>query len=596
MPTKNSKEENKITPDFVKAAFNFRHPNYQLTISLARQLKIHAEGLFPEELIAVRRPSESQATFEYRKRIYQPVTQEPIGKVLTELQKIRRSQDWNITYDNEAPSVIDTKETLEQYCEFNYPGFTSLTNWAFSELLKRYLIDANSFVALTFDELPKTANEYLKPKVELFSSEQVLDFVEGEHVVLKSADKNVYKTGNNRIYQGDIIYIITTTQIHRYKQVAGKSNLELDFNFNHNLGYLPAFRAGGEYKCRINNDTVYQSRIHYMLSELNEAARENSDLQAEVVQHIHSEKYYYTNTECPSCKGNGHTRDNDKTTECSRCNGSGKIVNVSPYGAYPVDLARIGEQAVPAPPMGYVQKDTSIAKLQDERVEKHIYKALASINMEFLSKVQLSQSGIAKEVDRDALNTFVNSIAEDIVRILDNVYRFICDIRYSVIVPNEEERKKLLPRIAVPERFDILNSSYFMDEIVKSDGKINAYLKKNLEIEYIRKRYNADPDKAEELQCIFDLDPFYGNSQDEKMTMLSNGGITELDYVVSCNIVQLVNRALNEYENFLGKTFKERSGIITNYAKDIIQANMPKEIIKKELNDGEGPTGNIEDN
>lgn len=582
-----------ITAEFIRTALNYRHPNYTLTIKLAESIKIHAEGLFPDKLIAERRPSESLETFEYRKKIYEPITKESIGKVFTELQKIRRSQDWNISYnDDDIPKVITSDETLEAYCEENYPGFSSLTNWAFAELLRRYLIDANSIVAMVLKDQPKSQNEYIKPIIEIFSSDQVLDFVEGDYVVLKSADKNVYKAGNNRIYQGDIIYIITTTQILRYKQVTGRYDMQLDLEYNHNLGYLPAFKAGGEYKCRINNDTIYESRIHYMVPELDEAVRENSDLQAEIVQHIHSEKYYYTNTDCPECNGIG--KHKDKKT-CSKCNGSGRITNVSPYGVFLVDMAKAGEQNVPTPPMGYIQKDTTIARLQDERVEKHLYKALASINMEFLSKVALNQSGIAKEVDRDALNTFVNSIAEDIVRILDRIYKFISDARYSVIIPNEQERDKLLPSIAVPEKFDILNSSYFMDEIVKSDGKVNPYLKKNLEIEYTRKRYNADPEKADELQCIFDLDPFYGNTQDDKMTMLSNGGITELDYVISCNIVQLVNLAINEHESFIRKTFREKKKIIKSYAQAIIAENTPQNTIKKDLN-GEGSSENPEDN
>lgn len=584
-----------ITPDFVRNALNYRHPNYELTKKLSESIKIHAEGLFPEKLIAERRPSEAKETFEYRKKIYEPITKESIGKVFTELQKIRRSQDWNISYnDDDIPKLIASDETLEAYCEENYPGFSSLTNWAFAELLRRYLIDANSVVAMVLKDAPQSLNEYLKPIIEVFSSDQVLDFVEGEYAVLKSADKNVYKAGNNRIYQGDIIYIVTTTQVLRYKQVTGKYDMELDLKYTHNFGYLPAFKAGGEYKCRLNNDTIYESRIHYMVPELDEAVRENSDLQAEIVQHIHTEKYIYANSDCPECNGMGKSKE-DKRKNCKTCNGVGRISNVSPYGVYVIDLAKAGELNAPNPPIGHVQKDTSIAELQDKRVEKHLYKALASINMEFLSKVALTQSGVAKEVDRDALNTFVNSIAEDIVRILDKIYKFICDARYAVIIPNEQERDKLLPSIAVPEKFDILNSSYFMDEIVKSEGKVNPYLKKNLEIEYTRKRYNADPEKADELECIFDLDPFYGNTQDEKMTMLSNGGIAELDYVISCNIVQLVNIAIHEHEGFTRKTFREKKEIIKSYAQAILAENTPQNTIKKELN-GEESSEDTEDN
>ncbi len=573
----------KITPDFVRASLSYRYPNYNMTVELAKELKIHADGLYPERLISGRRPSESKETFEYRKKIYEPKTKECIGKVFTELQKIRRSQDWSIAYNPDAiPKRIADNETLEQYCEFNYPGFESVTNFAFSELLKRYLIDANSFVAMTIKALPSKPNEYIKPVIEIFSSDQVLDYVEDEYVVLKSADKNMYKSGNNRIYQGDIIYIITPEQLFRFKQVTGKYDMELDLQYDHNFGYIPAFKTGGEYKCRVNNDTVYQSRIHYMLPELNEAAREHSDLQAEIVQHIHSEKYYITNSECQACRGTGINKEDNKS--CTKCNGIGKLANTSPYGAYIIETAKAAEQSVPIPPFGYITKDTKIAELQDRRVETHIYNALASINMEFLSKTPLVQSGIAKEVDRDALNTFVASIAEDIVKILDRVYKFICDARYSSIVPNEEERNKMLPSIAVPEKFDILNSSYFMDEIAKADGKVSPYVKKNLEMEYIRKRYNANPGIADKLQCILDLDPLYGYTQDDKMAMLSNNGVTEQDYVTSCNISQFIDRAIDEHDDFLKKTFKEKKKIIAAYVDEIIKANDIASELKEKIN------------
>ncbi|MDR2003943.1 MAG: hypothetical protein LBQ74_13000 [Prevotella sp.] len=572
----------KITPDFVRASLSYRHPNYNMTVELAKELKIHADGLFPERLISVRRPSESEGTFEYRKNIYEPKTKECIGKVFTELQKIRRSQDWSIEYDpDDIPKRIADNETLERYCEFNYPGFESVTNFVFSELLKRYLIDANSFVAMTMKALPAKPNEYIKPAIEIFSSDQVLDYVEDEYVVLKSADKNTYKSNNNRMYQGDIIYVITPDQLFRFKQVTGKYDMEMNLQYDHNFGYIPAFKVGGEYKCRVNNDTVYQSRIHYMLPELNEAAREHSDLQAEIVQHIFSEKYYITNSECQECRGTGRKPDN---TACTKCNGIGKLANTSPYGAYIIETAKAAEQSVPIPPFGYITKDTKIAELQDKRVETHIYNALASINMEFLSKTPLVQSGIAKEVDRDALNTFVASIAEDIVKILDKIYKFICDARYSAIVPNEEERNKMLPSIAVPEKFDILNSSYFMDEIIKADGKVSPYVKKNLELEYIRKRYNANPDVADKLQCILDLDPLYGYTQDDKMAMLSDGGITEQDYVMSCNISQLVDRGIDEHDDFLKKTFREKKEIIGAYVDEIIEANDIVSALKDKMN------------
>ena len=42
--------------------------NYQLTVDMADELKVHAEGRVPEKLIFDRRPSEPDSIKDYRKK------------------------------------------------------------------------------------------------------------------------------------------------------------------------------------------------------------------------------------------------------------------------------------------------------------------------------------------------------------------------------------------------------------------------------------------------------------------------------------------------------------------------------------------------
>ena len=573
-----------LTADFVRTVIGTRHPNCKEFENLANKLEVHAKGLIPDKLINERRPSESENVKNYRKSIYVPITRKPFGKVINSLSKIRRSQDWNIQYDSDVPKQIKSDETLEAYCEYNYPVFTSLTNWAFNELLKRSLVDANSVCAVILKKLPESRSEYVKPEVEIFSSKQILNYSPGEYYALLSSDMAVYKDANNIRIEGKVYYIITDTQIARYEERGGKG-LEQTLIYNHNFEKLPIFKVGGIYFDRKNNDIIQESRIASMVPFLDEAAREYSDLQAEIVQHIHSEKYIYTNSECPVCNGHGLKTDKDSAgnfKKCPNCNGIGNVKSVSPYGEYLIAAGRkIDEYQLPNPPLGYIQKSTEIARLQDERVRNHIYDALSTINMEFLASTPLNQSGTAKEVDRDELNSFVNSIAEDIVMVLDNVYYFICQYRYSFIVPDKEKRDKMLPVIAVPERFDLLNTSVLVNDIqTAKNASINPVLIKHMEIELARKKYNAEPQVAYEVECMFELDPLYGYNQSDKMTMLSNDGITEKDYVISCNISQFVQRAFKEYADFNTKPFAERKKIVAGYADEIIKENSVKDTLQ----------------
>lgn len=555
--------------------------NQRLCVEMAEKIKVHAEGRMPTKLILERRPNESEAIKEYRSKIYVPITKKTVSKVFSSLEKIRRSQDWNIKYDTTAvPKVIADSETMERYCEYNYPHFTSLTNWAFSLLLRNYLIDANGIIAIIPMEVPGSSAEYVRPVAEFFGSDQVVDYVEGEYVVLKSKDTTTYTThnGTRANTNGSIYYIITKNEVLKYEQINTKE-LSASTVYRHDIGSLPAFKAGGIFFARKNNDTIYESRIAGMIPDMDEAVRVYSDLQAEILQHIHSEKYVYANSDCPVCNGTGREwiideAGNETQRVCKHCNGRGSVTNVSPYGEYVIQASKFGESSVPTPPIGYVQKSTDIAKFSDENVRQHIYDALSAINMEFLAETPLAQSGVAKAYDKEELNNFVNAIAEDIVRILDLVYYYIGEYRYKIIVPNDEQRRAMLPKINVPTKFDIIAISAIVQDIkIGREAKLNPAILRELEIDYAKRQFNTDPAIADMVTLIYDLDPLYGIEEDTKMTMKANGGITDEDYIISCNITQFVRRAVRENKDFIKQPYDSQMKTLCKYAAEVTKKN-----------------------
>lgn len=579
-----------LTPEIVStliAAGGYQ--NGRTCVELAEKLRVHADGKMPRTLITERRPNETDKIKEYREKIYVPITKRTISKVFSSLEKIRRSQDWSVQFDAEkVSSLIKDDETLEQYCEFHYPHFDSITNWAFSVLLRKYLIDANGIVAVIPEQMPESTTEYVKPIAIFFDSEQIMYYVEGECVVLKSRDTSTYYThGGRRVNNGGAIYyVLTKNEFAKYEQISAK---EFDESciYRHDIGELPAFKVGGVYHSRKNNDTIYESRIAGMIPSLDEAAREYSDLQAEILQHIHSEKYVFANNDCPVCNGTGQEyiiEKDEKTGEdvvkgtkvCHHCHGRGSVSNVSPYGEYVINAAKFGEQQLPTPPIGYVTKSTDIAKFEDEHVRQHIYDALAAINMEFLAETPLSQSGVAKAYDKDELNNFVNAVAEDIVHILDNIYKFINEYRYNTLIVNPDDRKAMLPKINVPTKYDILNTSVLMAELKNArDAQAHPMILRELEIDYAKKQFNTDPEIAHMIETTFNLDPLFGMSDESKMTMLQNNGITELDYIVSCNITAFVLRAIREDKDFYSRDYKKQMEVLKKYAEEVQKANEP---------------------
>lgn len=549
-----------LTPQTVrKLVSGNRNANRALCQEMSRRLRVHADGIVPESLISERRPNEMPEIKDYRRKIYKPVTQKAIAKVISSLEKIRRSQDWNIQYNPQAvPKQILPMETLQSYCELNYPVHTSLTNWIFADLLKQYLLDANGLIAVLPNKTEFAADEYIKPAAVFFRSEQILDHAEGEYVVLLSDDKCAYyRTENDAkvLTEGKIYYIITPTQFAQYNEIDPRGTLQQVQIYDHNLGVLPAFKAGGLFFARQNNETLYQSRIAAMIPDLDEAVREYSDLQAEILQHIHSEKYAYTNAECPVCNGSGFVLETDengnqKQKSCPHCHGTGTVLNVSPYGIHIIQGARAAEQQLPNPPVGYIQKSTEIARFLDDHVRSHINDAYSCVHMEFLAETPMSESGIAKAYDRDELNNFVTSVAEDLVRIMDNIYLLINEYRYRIIVPDEEARRAMLPAVGVPSRFDIATTSALMQELqAAAQANVHPLIMRQLQVDYARKQFYTTPAIADTIALTFDLDPLFGLTDEQKANMLSLNGITDEDYRISCNIVELVRRAIEKDGN-----------------------------------------------
>jgi hypothetical protein len=580
-----------VTADLIKqyASKTLKYKGYDDSVKLYEALRVHADGDMPKDVIEERRPSESERIKEYREKIYVPITEPTLSKVITSLSKIRRSQDWSINYDaDKVPGRIADNETLEEYCENSFPYFKSVTNWAFSVLLKNQIVDANAVEVIWPLNINRTAeNEYYKPFSVIFNSDLVLDYSMEDYGVFLSTDTNTYTLDNITRTDGKVIYVVDRNFLYKYVQIALDGTMREDLKWQHGLGFAPMRKLGGVFFKAMDNIFVYKSRIQSMVPRLDEAARIYSDLQAEIVQHVHSDKWIYVNTECRHCNGTGRMQLlNQDPCSCTQCDGRG-YVQTSPYSNLVLTPPSMGQQTnIPTPPAGYIQK-TDVALMVDKidaQVEKQLYGALSAVNMEFLAKVPLAESGVAKAYDGEETNNFVHSVAEDIVAAIDWTYKVINEYRYRDIVPNKADREAMLPSIPVPEKFDLLSSTLLLDDLEKANQtKLNPVILNEMQIEYASKKFYNDPKVKDELETIFQLDPFPNITEEEKMVRLSNGGITKEDYVISSNIQQFVRRAIEENEDFNTLDMSERKDIITGYAQEVIKSNSTKDQILQSL-------------
>jgi hypothetical protein len=541
-----------ISPSFLEPYLmqGLRHEDYEDAVEMYEELETHADGEYPGELIDQRRPAESDEIKHYRKKIFVPITKPVFTKVYNSLMKIRKSQDWMISFPNELPAVIAEDESPEKYLMYKMPRNGSITNWMFSVCFKQYLIDANAAVLTLPTNWEIAENQYYEPYPMIFNSEDVLDYKEGLYYVLKEHDEDKYW-----VIQPDII------QIFEVKDYAVREV----FQMVNTLGYIPVRHLYGMIIENYKDRALYESRISGIVPKMNEALREYSDLQSEVVQHIHSTLWSMQPQQCGRCKGLGEIpKENSAPVKCSSCSGKG-LLPLNPFEHLVLPAPRPGDPAIPTPPIGYVQKDTEIVKIQEERIRQHIYDALSAINMEFLADTPLSQSGVAKQVDREELYSFVHSIAEDVVRIMDEIIYDICAWRYSGVT---SDIRALLPYIPVPERFDMLSGKVLVDELTSMvNAKVDPAIINAAQIELAGKKFN-DSEVKDLVVLKLKLDPFAGVPEENISLQRMYNAIDQNDLIIHANINKFVTRALEEVQDFANLSYADQMAVMLRYSQE----------------------------
>jgi hypothetical protein len=212
-----------------------------------------------------------------------------------------------------------------------------------------------------------------------------------------------------------------------------------------------------------------------------------------------------------------------------------------------------------------VTKQTDIAKLQEERIRQHIYDALSAINMEFLADTPLSQSGVAKQVDREELYSFVHSIAEDVVRIMDEIIYDICAWRYSGVT---SDIRALLPYIPVPERFDMLSGKVLVDELTSMvNAKVDPAIINAAQIELAGKKFN-DSEVKDLVVLKLKLDPFAGVPEENISLQRMYNAIDQNDLIIHANINKFVTRALEEVQDFANLSYADQMAVMLRYSQE----------------------------
>jgi len=555
------------------------------TIDIAQHLTFHFNGqkniITPYEkdnpyfskLIYEQRPNESEASRKHRKDTFISITQPLCYKVYTSLKKITKSPDWVVNHPEDKIAKIRDGERLKDYTEKNYPHFKSITDWMFTYALLEDLKDPNLLLAVTPFEWTKEnpeidTSEFLKPLMYIFNSQDVYHYQANQIAVVKGKGKHYFIEKGNK-HEGKVFWIYTRDAFTKAFQVNSKGDFRTERHEYTEQKSIPCWRFGSDKIRDIEGmNIVYDSFISPMLTGLDRATRESSDLDAAVIQTMFPTLWYLEGQECQKCNGTGKVAKEGKNLECSKCKGNGRM-NMTPYAQMAVKVAKAGEAQTPTPPAGYVVKDTAPITIQDERIARHLLSALSSINMQFLDLQPLNVSGLAKEVDRDELNNFIYSVARHVILNMKMCYKWIAFFRYNQVV-SEAEIDKMQPEIPIPEKYDLLSNATLIEEIKSlTDAGVASNIVNELQIEFANKRFKNSPDIRKKQLAIIELDPLGGVGAEDIDNGLLSGTISRESAVISNNINQLVMLSIEKEDGFLNKPRPEQREIIKRLAAEL---------------------------
>jgi len=364
--------------------------------------------------------------------------------------------------------------------------------------------------------------------------------------------------------------IYDTEYVRIFDRKKEGDDFKMSLEVKHDFGIVPAFRVRGVV-IETEKPQWFESFIAGVLPHWDDAVCMFSDLQAAIVNHLYPEKWEFsidcTNKDCRSgqvniTQANGTCAD----IECSTCHGTGKISTKSPFDIYQVNRdALVPDAPLPTPPFGYGEKELGSTELLEKLAEKEIDKGFVAINMDIVNDVPENQSGIAKTIDRQDLDSFLDVYSSHVFNyIIPNIILLIILWRYGKVL-TESQIKEYFPNIKEPTTFDVFSISLLTQELesLKAAGVSGSFVT-GIQKDIIEKRFTDEETKAFH-KTIIDVDPLAHMSNDD---LLASGRVIGPDdLMIHAFAKDLIEQAMTTDEEFLNRPLNEKKEIIRGLAK-----------------------------
>lgn len=509
------------------------HPFKNEWKKIYESIKPHFYGEVPMALDTAF-PNEDEQILQYRKRTYQPKTESPLVKAITELNRLLSSAKHSIRFDN-----LD----MQQYIDNKTFGDVDLTKYFFNLFVPYRVLDPNAVLLVSpvgdgiIDETQRVEIE-LKP-------------IQSDRIIFNDPDYKllIYKGINKKKYSSFALseplwyHIVTDEFYGEVKSVDGVS--EFTVIYNHNMGIVPWITMGGRavpmYDNYGNAFVVYKSDFSPAIPYLNDAAIYDNQHKSVMLSTCFPIKFV-EGVDCNTCHGTGRLIDpvnHDNSITCNTCQGHGKTLSISPLAAYNINPTtnKFSNDKDNVDPIRYYSPDVSTIQETRTVASESLMKAEQVLNIN--RSLNAAQSGVAKEMDREPEYIEVGKISDDVYGKLHDVLYIIqglvfLDLESNIIVNP-------------PISFDLKTETDLMQEFAESQKGQPSAIRYEAYRSYMDRRFASDPVARRIADICAMYTSIYLFTVEERNVMIASNQITQEDAIKATFVFDAVTSLY--YEN-----------------------------------------------
>jgi hypothetical protein len=520
--------------------------------------------VYPEHLLSVRAPNQTDAQALYIKANYKATTLSVFEDFRATISRAFADQNWSIRYSPELDERFG-EETFQRYVNNEIEKFGSLEMFVKNMLPTLKLVDANGIIAIYPDDIeyldeeefeePVMGNELLRPMPTYYNCKNIVGQKFGEYYLVISDDHSYVKNGSKMEESGIVLYLYDSMAIYKIEQTGKKSDMTFSepvLYFQHNLGYVPCIKLMGSPQL-INDEIAFQSPFITAVPLLDQVVLDESYLQMSKATSAFpfmvalGEICEFIDREGNRCN-DGQIFDpiNGGYRTCGSCSGSGVKSRFSPTGMLlikPKTSVSEGDTGLSGEYLKFVSPPMDTLSFLRTEIEQQMSKSRRILHLP-----SSDESGTIGEASTAtgslnklrSLYAFIKPISDQLFTIYEFCLVTIGKMRYGDLFGGVN--------LVYPTSFDISTPSDYLAVI--SEG-VKAGVPPSITFSnvynYIRAIHYTDEETSAVYDLIINADELLLMSNADILARLASGSVEKWQDVLHNSGPQLIMELIRDF-------------------------------------------------